>query len=147
MGSVSSINPGVANLLQTLSNIGSPVLQSPAEVSALEKAPSGDIVQLSMEATELEGVNAMFGIPAGSSMDMNSTVATLGDILSGSMGTGSTAPSNANIGFLDPSLLSTASPADQLANYQAAFQGAETQGLFGAGTTSGLTNSLFDVMG
>jgi hypothetical protein len=30
MGSVSSVNPGVANLLQTLTNLNSPVMSSPA---------------------------------------------------------------------------------------------------------------------
>ncbi len=129
MGSVSPINPGVANLLQTLTNINSPVLQSPAEVSALEKASPSDIVQLSVEAKQLESMDMTFGILIGPDTGMATTVANLGELQ-----------------FSDPALLSTASPADQLANYQAGLQRAETQGLFGTGATSGLSNSLFDVV-
>ena len=56
MGSVSSVNPGVANLLQTLTNLNSPVMSSPAAVAALKKAPAADIVQLSDSAAQLQGV-------------------------------------------------------------------------------------------
>jgi len=62
MGSVSSANPGLTDLLQTLSGI-SPVLSSPSVTSALEKASPADIVQLSTAATELESVDALFGAP------------------------------------------------------------------------------------
>ncbi len=113
VGSVSSVNPGVANLVQTLSEVNSPVLSSPAAISALEKAPASDIVQLSIEAMQLEGVDAMFGMPNSSAADTSSTPA------------------------------STASPGDQLTNYQTSLQSAETQALFGSATA----NPLFDVTG
>jgi len=65
MGSVSSTNPGLTNLLQTLSNLNSPVLSSPAVTSALKKASPVDIVQLSVAANQLQSVDAMFGLSNG----------------------------------------------------------------------------------
>ena len=117
MGSVSSVNQGVADLLQTLSSLNLPVLSSPGVTSALEKAPTADIVQLSMAANELENVDAMFGISDGS---------------------------NAADAQLLSAGTSKASSAGQLAND---LQLTEAQGLFGTGATNSLSGSLFDVMG
>jgi len=133
MGDVSSVNPGVTDLLQTLSNLNSPVLSSPAVTSALESAPTTDIVQLSMAATQLEGIDTMFGISNGSNTGASSILASLEDLPAGSAPAASTA-------------LSTASPADQLADYQAALQATETQGLFGIGP-GGLSGSIFNLVG
>jgi hypothetical protein len=133
MGSVSNMNPGVSDLLQTLSNLNSPVLSSQPVVNALENAPPADIVQLSMAATQLESVNAMFGIAATPSTGMDtSTSSTLG-ALEG------TAPSS--------SVVAAASPLDQNANAQAALQAELSQGLFGTGTSNGVSGSLFDTIG
>jgi hypothetical protein len=85
MGSVSTINPGVASLLQTLSNV-SPALSSPAVQSALENASPQDVVQLSEAATQLESVDAMFGVPSNSS---TATPLNLEELLTGSTGAGS----------------------------------------------------------
>src|SRR5579863_5456110 len=95
MGSTSAINsvalnPGVANLLNTLSNAQSPITSSPTLVSALEKAPPSDIVQLSEAATQLQNVNALFG-GAGStnpfaSGSNNNDFTNLQSILTGSSG-------------------------------------------------------------
>jgi len=141
MGSVSSsLNPGVADLLQTLSNLNSPVMSSPSAVTALEKAPPGDIVQLSAAALQLQTVDAMFGISTGSNTNMSSSLLT-------SLENSATAPGTAAASGQAPStVLSTASPADQLANYQAALQAEQTQGLFGATPSSGLTGSLFNAI-
>jgi len=139
MGSVSSTNPGLENLLQALSNLNSPVLSSPATLSALEKAPTADIVQLSVAATQLEGVDEMFGIPAASNTGPSSILTNLEDLATGSTGTAAAATAANG--------QSAASPAEQLDNYQTALQAAETQSLFGTGTTSALSNSLFDLSG
>jgi hypothetical protein len=120
MGSVSSVNPGVADLLQTLSSLNSPVLSSPAVTSALEKAPATDIVQLSMAATQLANVDAMFGISDGSTSGASSPFANLGDLLGGSSGAEST---------------------------QIASQLAVTQGLFGIGAAGNLSGSLLNAIG
>jgi hypothetical protein len=61
MSSTPSVNAGLASLLQNLSNINSPILSSPKAVAALQNAPPADIVQLSDEAIQLEGLNALFG--------------------------------------------------------------------------------------
>ena len=62
MGSVSSVNPGVADLLQSLTAINSPVLSSQKHDERPGKAlrPS-DIVQLSVAANQLEGMDAFSG--------------------------------------------------------------------------------------
>jgi hypothetical protein len=143
MGTVSSsLNPGVSELLQTLSNINSPVLSSPAVVSALEKAPESDIVQLSNEALQLQSVDTMFGISNGSSSsgsDMSSLLENL-DSSATASGT-STANSQSASG-----VLASASAADQLANYQAALQASVSQGLFGTASSNGLIGSLFNTV-
>ena len=56
-----SPNPGLANLLQNLSDVGSPILSSPKAMAALQNAPPADIIELSDEAIQLEGLNALFG--------------------------------------------------------------------------------------
>lgn len=67
MGSVASVSPGLANLFQTLSNVSSPVLSSPGAVSALEKASPADVAEISMQATQLESVDELFGVLNNSS--------------------------------------------------------------------------------
>jgi hypothetical protein len=115
-------------LLQNLSNAGSTIASSPAVLSALEKAPTSDIVQLSTAATQLESVDALFGISNGSSTSTPTPLANLESLLSGS---GTT---------------SNESEANQLASYQAASQLANAQSLFGAPTTPNLNNSLLNVL-
>jgi len=135
MGSVSSVNPGLAGLLQTLTNLDSPVMTSPTVVSALEKASPTDIVQLSTAAAQLEDVDAIFGISSGSNTNTSDPLASLERLLNGS----GTSPV--------PSASSAASPADQIASYQASLQSEETQALFGTGAISSLSDSLFNVIG
>ncbi|HTX40070.1 MAG TPA: hypothetical protein VME43_33855 [Bryobacteraceae bacterium] len=141
MGST-SMNPGVSDLLQTLSNLNSPVLSSPAVVSALENASPSDIVQLSAEASQLEGVDAMFGISDssdGSDSSAGSLTSALASLESPAASSSSTSSSSTTS--------SATSSAAQLANYQAAVQSDETQALLDDGTGSGLTGSLFDYTG
>jgi hypothetical protein len=146
MGSIPAVNPATAELLQTLSNLGSPVMSSPAAVSALENAPPGDIVQLSVATTELEGMDAMFGTPDGSTADTGSTLAALeNDPLGGSLDPASTASATAADASLFSMLSSAASPADQLGNSQTA-EAAEVQGFLDPGSTGSPTGSLFDVL-
>src|SRR5208283_240819 len=129
MGSVSSANPGVANLLQMLSASGSPVLSSPKVTSALEKASATDIVQLSMDAIQSQGVNTMFAIPGGSNADADSNSVNLADLLTGSTGASATSPDTNGNALVSSEALCDASPADQLAYYQSAAQTAQTQSL------------------
>jgi hypothetical protein len=68
VASAASSNPGLTNLLQSLTQIGSPLASSPQVVAALQKSSPADIAQLSEEAIQLQGVDALFG-----SIDSNST--------------------------------------------------------------------------
>jgi hypothetical protein len=102
MSAVSSVNPGVASLSQLLSNTGSATvtsaLSTPAVQSALKNASTGDLVQLSDQALQLQETNSLFSNPASSS-----TAATpdslllqaLNSSLAGSTNAGSTAGSTA----------------------------------------------------
>jgi hypothetical protein len=138
MGSVSSLNPGVADLLQTLTNLKSPVMSSQASVTALEKAPPADIVQLSTAANQLASVDAMFGISSSSSATGTSSIfAQLEAEVTGASTSGQSTPS----------ALSNATPAEQFTNYEAAIQSQVTQGLFGTTTSNALSGSLFNVIG
>jgi hypothetical protein len=82
MGSVASTNPGLADLFQNLASVSSPLasqLSSPAMQSALEKAPAGDVVQLSNEVMQLQKVGTLFADPnqTSSSNDPSSILAAL----------------------------------------------------------------------
>jgi hypothetical protein len=90
VSSVSSTNAVLANLLQTLSNTGSSVLSSPAELTALSKASPADLVKLSAAATQLESVDAIFGASDGSSDTVtDSSLTNLENLLTSSTGTSS----------------------------------------------------------
>jgi hypothetical protein len=63
VSSISSTSPVITNLLQTLSNAGSTLAQTPAVLSALEKASPTDIAELSESADRLAEESAIFGEP------------------------------------------------------------------------------------
>lgn len=137
MGSVSSsLNPGVADLLQTLTNVNSPIVNSKSAVTALESAPSSDIVQLSEEATQLQNIDTLFGIPTATSTSSMSGVLEALENPATASTTGTSASS----------VLANASPADQAANADAAVQEQLTQGLFGTGSNNSL-GTLFNTLG
>jgi hypothetical protein len=138
MGSVSSLNPGVSALLQSLTNLKSPVMSSQAAVTALEKAPPSDIVQLSTAVNQLATVDAMFGISSSSSTTGTSSIFAELE---------AEATSTSTSGQSTPSALANATPAEQLASYTSAIQSQVTQGLFGTTTTNALSGSLFNVIG
>ncbi|HML17561.1 MAG TPA: hypothetical protein VK419_11065 [Bryobacteraceae bacterium] len=139
MGSVSSTNPGVANLLQTLSNVSSPALSSPAIVSALEQASPTDVVQLSDAAMQLEVVDQMYGISEGSSASSGSSfTSVLANLESSVLASVPSAASGSP---------TTASPAASATNDQTALQSAEDQTLLGAGSTGSPSDSLFSFLG
>lgn len=101
MGSISSLSPGLANLFQTLSNVNSPLLSSPSAVSALENASPADVAELSMEATQLQSVDEMFGISNSSSQTfdpgVNNLLESLQTSLIGSAGSPVTTDSPASL--------------------------------------------------
>ncbi len=91
MSSTPSVNAGLASLLQNLSNINSPILSSPKALAALQNAPPADIVQLSDEAIQLEGLNALFGAAEASGSSQAGSL--LSSLLDGGLG-GSGDPAN-----------------------------------------------------
>jgi len=112
-------NPGLADLLQNLTNTGSSALastlSSPAVESALEQAPPGDLVQLSDQALQLQVVGSLFG---ASNTEPGTETNSLFDFLDPSLtpstssnpfsefGAQSTENANTNslLEFLDPAL-------------------------------------------
>jgi len=137
VGSVSSsLNLGVADLLQTLTNVSSPIASSSAVVSALEKAPASDIVQLSVEATQLEGVDALFGMSSPTASSATNMDTLFG--LPATAGTNGVFQAMQNAG-------ATLSPTEQAASDQATLQSQLTQGLFGNGAN--ITGTLLNTLG
>jgi len=153
MSSVPSANPGVANLLELLSNSNSAVLTSKKVTTALEKAPTSDIVQLSMSAIQAQSMNALFGTGSGTdastatSTSTNAVTASLADLLSGSTGATASSTDTTASSLLASAALTNATPADQLAYYQSAAQAAQTQGIFNAESFGSQSGSLLNVVG
>ncbi|MEI9971273.1 MAG: hypothetical protein WDO73_04025 [Ignavibacteriota bacterium] len=131
-----SLNPGVADLLQTLTKINSPVMNSPAVVAALKDAPAADIVHLSEQATQLQNVQAMFGSDA--SPDAGS--------LASLFGVSSKPVANPILQALEKSG-ATLSPTEQASNAQAASQAILVQGLFGREPEATTAGNLFSTLG
>jgi hypothetical protein len=137
MGSISatnpSTNPGLSDLLQTLTSENSPLastFSSPSVQAALENAPPADIVQLSNEALQLQVTDSLFGgqdaTTSTPSQSLFSALEAINSSASGNTGT--------------PTL------ADQLAAYQGSSQLAQTEGLLGiTQPNTNSPNSLFDV--
>jgi len=101
MSAVTSVNPGIADLSQLLSNTGSAsissALSTPSVQSALQNASPVDVATLSQEAVELQEANGLFGSPASSTTAAASSSLLL-QALNSSI-TGSTpATSSANSG-------------------------------------------------
>jgi hypothetical protein len=135
MGSVSSTNNGLSNLLQTLTNENSPLLStisSPAIQAALESAPASDIVEISDQAQQLQTTDALFGISNTPTSSSESLFSALADIGSNASASGSA---------LNPG----SSLADQLAAYQGNLQTQETQSLFASNQSTTTLSSLYDV--
>jgi len=157
MGSVASVNPGISSLLQTISNSGSSALaselSSPTVESALQNAPSGDIVQLTDQALQLQAVNGLFGSPTQST-DPTSLLSSLFQPVTSTPSNGANsllqsleASAPASTGTDSSSADTNAATQqatlnDQLALYQTALQSQQVEGLFGAGTTDPSINLL-----
>jgi hypothetical protein len=128
MGSVSSTNAGLSDLLQTLTNENSPLastFSSPAVQTALENAPPADIVQLSDQALQLQVTDELFG---------QQDAAT-------------TTPAQSLFSALSAINSNQTPLADQLAAYQGSSQLQQTDALLGIAQPSSTNpqSSLFDV--
>jgi len=148
VASASPTNPGLTNLLQSLTQIGSPLASSPQVLAALQKASPVDIAQLSAEAIQLQGVDALFGSINSNSTDSsvtdpNSLFAVLDQSLaapgatSGSFYNPTSNDSNTLLSNLEQTLAGSPAAGTTL---QGGLQSAQIQALFG--NTSGLFGSL-----
>ncbi len=147
-------NPGLADLLQNLTNTGSgalaATLSSPTIEAALEQAPPGDLVQLSDQALQLQVVGSLFGTSntdAGAQtnslfnfLDPALAASTSSNPFSG-LETPSAEAANANslLEYLDPALAGTAA-----ANSVASGLSPTDSSALGLNNPT-LVNSLFDL--
>ena len=139
MGSVSSTNPGLASVLQTLSSLNSPLLSSPNAVSALENASPSEIVGLSAATTQLQEVDAIFGASAASP-DTSSgwtSFTNLEAALTTPLSTSPTLPGSS----------SAAVPASQIDGYQSSLQAAEADALLDPASAGTPPGSLISLIG
>ena len=131
MGSVSS-SAGVASLLQILSASGSPVVSSPALMSDLENASPEDIIQISISAIQLQGMDTLLGISSGDTSDGSALSSIIGNM------TASQTPAEA--------ASTSQSTAGQVASSEASLQAADAQGLFDP-ELSNTSDLLLDITG
>jgi hypothetical protein len=115
-------NPGLADVLNILSNSASPalssLLSSSKVQSALQNASPADLVQLSDQALQLQAVDSLFGTSDSGPSSTPDPNATLESIVANLTQSGSTPVAN------------------QLALYQGQLQAENTQALFGATSSS-----------
>jgi hypothetical protein len=136
MSSVSSTNPGLTSLLQTLSNVDSPLLSSQNALKTIEKSSPADIVRLSTAAIQLQEVGSIFGAQPttpDSLINGSSTFSELENAL--------TNPANAT------GSATNMSPVSQLPGYPSLLQSAETDALLNPGPTASSTDPLISVLG
>jgi hypothetical protein len=132
MGSVATTGFSLSNLLQSLTS-GSPQLSSTlfssTVQSALQDAPSSDLVALSSQAQQLQEADLLFS-DSSTSVGTPTIPTVLDPLSSASSSSGS-----------------TASLSNQLAGYQSDLKSQEMQSLFGVGQSGPALSSLFDVLG
>jgi hypothetical protein len=155
MSSVAATNPGLSNLLQTLSTTSpqlSSMLSSSTVQSALKNASPQDIVKLSEQALQLQQVSSLFGSSIGTqSVGVTSNPDSLFPALSSSnVGAASTAIMQAlestNTGAATTAAASATQPstASQIAAASSTMQAQELASLFSATPTTG---SLLNTQG
>jgi hypothetical protein len=151
MGSISTDGFSVANLVQNLTGAGSPqlaaTLSSPSVETALQYAPTSDLVDLSGQALKLQETNLLFG---GASPADTATLASMLYPLSSLLASAdANALKAAESGTIAPSPASSSPPslATQLTEYQGGSLAEEMQTLFGIAPTASPPSSLFDALG
>jgi hypothetical protein len=152
MGSISTDSFSVANLVQNLTGAASPqlaaTLSSPSVETALQHAPTSDLVDLSGQALKLQETNLLFG---GASPADTATLASMLYPLSSLLASAdANARKAAESGTIAPSPPASSSPpslATQLAEYQGGSLAEEMQTLFGIAPTASPPSSLFDALG
>jgi len=156
MSSVAATNPGLSNLLQTLSATSpqlSSILSSSTVQSSLKNASPQDIVKLSEQALELQQVSSLFGSSIGTqSVGLASNSDSLFPSLSsGTAGAASAAilqalesPTTGSASSATASTSTQPSVTDQIAAAFSNMQAQELASLFSATPTTG---SLLNTQG
>lgn len=146
MSAVSSVNPGITGLSELLSSAGSATVSSAlsttAVQSALQDAPTGDIVQLSDQALRLQEAGSLFGLPSSSSSTASPEsllLQALNSSLTASTHAGSTAASSAAAS--STSAQSTAATAIAVSALE------QVSELFGTNTGLGAGNASLSFLG
>ena len=156
MSSVAATNPGLSNLLQTLSATSpqlSSILSSSTVQSSLKNASPQDIVKLSEQALELQQVSSLFGSSIGTqSVGLASNSDSLFPSLSsGTAGAVSAAilqalesPTTGSASSATASTSTQPSVTDQLAAAFSSMQAQELGSLYGSASATG---SLLNTQG
>jgi hypothetical protein len=156
MSSVAATNPGLSNLLQTLSATSpqlSSILSSSTVQSSLKNASPQDIVKLSEQALELQQVSSLFGSSIGTqSVGLASNSDSLFPSLSsGTAGAASAAilqalesPTTGSASSATASTSTQPSVTDQLAAAFSSMQAQELGSLYGSASATG---SLLNTQG
>jgi hypothetical protein len=137
----SSVNPAMTSLLADLSAVGSPLLSSPRAMAALEKASPSDIVQLSVEAIQLEGVNALFGETSSSAQSAGDSLLSM--LYQPASTTDPLASLEQALGISSNTATSSSNGSLQtaLSSYQQTMQAGKMNTLLGSDGSTGLTES------
>jgi hypothetical protein len=154
MGSLTTNGFSVANLVQNLTGAGSPqlaaTLSSPAVQTALQNAPTSDLVDLSSQALKLQETNTLFGNESGADTADTATLASmlypLSSLLASAEANARKAAESGAISPSPPADSSTPSLASQLAEYQSGSLAEEVQTLFGINATASPPSSVFDAL-
>jgi hypothetical protein len=156
MGSVPTDSFSTTSLVQSLTGAGSPqlaaTLSSPAVQTALQKAPTSDLVDLSSQALKLQETDLLFGDrsaneSAADTATLASTLYPLSALLAAAEAAANKAPESGATSPSPTASSSTASLASQLTEYQNDLQAQEMQSLFGIAPTASPPSSLVDTLG
>jgi hypothetical protein len=156
MGTLPTDSFSVTNLVQSLTGAGSPqlaaTLSTPAVQTAIQNAPTSDLVDLSSQALKLQETDLLFGDgsanpSAEDTATLASTLYPLSALLAAADAAANKAPASGASAPSPTAISSTASLADQLAGYQNDLQAQEIQSLFGIAPTASPPNLLVDTLG
>jgi hypothetical protein len=142
MGSIPPVNPGVSDLLQTLSNSGltsvSSTLSTPAVQTALENASPGDIVSLSAEAVQLQEATGLFPSADSTQTAASIILQALNNSKSGSTANGASTPAATTPAASAAATAATAAQASELE---------QVSELFGTNSNAGTGNEPLSFIG
>ncbi|MGA3241354.1 MAG: hypothetical protein ABSG03_34260 [Bryobacteraceae bacterium] len=156
MGTLPTDSFSVTNLVQSLTGAGSPqlaaTLSTPAVQTAIQNAPTSDLVDLSSQALKLQETDLLFGDgsanpSAADTATLASTLYPLSALLAAADAAANKAPQSGASAPSPTATSSTASLADQLTGYQNDLQAQEIQSLFGIAPTVSPPNLLVDTLG